>query len=73
MSDFRDKYAKCPFYISQDTKKIHCSGFTDDCYIHVAFATKEQKDAHTERRCNCLFGYLKCPLYSALAKRYGEE
>lgn len=73
MSDFRDKYVKCPFYISQDAKKIHCIGFIEGSYIHVAFPTKELKDAHTDRRCNCIFGYLKCPLYSAIAKTFGGD
>lgn len=73
MSDFRDKYVKCPFYVSQDTKKIHCEGFTNDTYLHVAFATKELKDFHVEKRCNSLFGYLKCPLYSAIEKRFEEK
>lgn len=73
MSDYRDKYVKCPFYVSQDAKKIHCAGFTDDSHLHVAFATKDIKESHVERRCNSLFGYLKCPLYPVLAKRFEEE
>ena len=64
MSDYRDKYVKCPFYVSQEVKKIHCAGFTDDSYI---------QEAHVERRCNSLFGYLKCPLYPTLAKRFEED
>ena len=73
MSDYRDKYVKCPFYISQDARKIHCVGFTDGCYLHVAFPNAENKEAHVERRCNSIFGYLKCPLYPIIAKRFEEE
>ena len=73
MSDYRDKYVKCPFYVSQDARKVHCNGFSDDCYIHVAFSSAENKEAFVERRCNSLFGYLKCPLYPMLAKRFEEE
>lgn len=72
MSDFRDKYVKCPFYVSQDIKKIHCEGFTNDTYLHVAFANNALKEFHVEKRCNSLFGYLKCPLYAAIAKRFEE-
>ena len=46
MSDYRDKYVKCPFYVSQDARKIHCTGFSDDCYLHVAFPNAENKEAH---------------------------
>lgn len=73
MSDFRDKYVKCPFYVSQDGKKIHCNGFSDDCHLHVAFETKESKETHVEKSCNSVFGYLKCPLYPVIAKRFEEE
>ncbi len=70
MSNFKDKYAKCPFYVSQDAKRIHCSGVVEGCYTHLAFATQELKEGHAERRCHSIFGYLKCPLYRAIA---GEE
>ena len=73
MSDFRDKYVKCPFYVCQDVKKIHCDGFSDDSHLHVAFDTKELKEAHVEKHCNCVHGYLKCPLYAVIAKRFEEE
>lgn len=73
MSDFRDKYVKCPFYVSQDGKKVHCNGFSDNSHLHIAFDNKESKDAHVESRCNSMFGYLKCPLYPIIAKRFEEE
>ena len=73
MSDFRDKYVVCPFYISQDSKKVHCCGFSESCYIHVAFVSKEAKEMHVEKRCNSMFGYLKCPLYLVIAKRFEED
>ena len=60
-------------YVSQDARKIHCVGFADDCYLHVAFPNAENKEAHVERRCNSIFGYLKCPLYPIIAKRFEEE
>lgn len=73
MSDYRDKYVVCPFYISQDARRVHCTGFSKDCYIHVAFPSNDLKEAHVERRCNSIFGYLKCPLYPVIAKRFGGE
>ena len=73
MSDFRDKYVKCPFYVSQDAKKVHCDGISNGSYLHVAFESKESKTLHTEKYCNSLFGHQKCPLYPIIAKRFEEE
>ena len=73
MSDFRDKYVKCPFYVSQNAKSVHCIGLSDECHLHVVFPNAEEKTEFVEKRCNSLFGYLKCPLYHIIAKRFEED
>lgn len=40
MSDYKDKDVKCPFYITQDCKKVHCEGFLNNSYLHIAFEIK---------------------------------
>ena len=73
MSDYKDKDVKCPFYITQDCKKIHCEGFLNNSYLHIAFEIKMSKDVFMEKYCNSLPSYLKCPLYPVIAKRFEEE
>ncbi|MBQ8140609.1 MAG: hypothetical protein IJ038_02820 [Clostridia bacterium] len=71
-SDFRDKYAKCPFYVGQDTRKIHCNGFLKENHIHISFDTSAGKTEHADKFCNRIFGCCKCPLYIMLSSNIEE-
>ena len=73
MSNFKDTNIMCPCFCRQETKKLHCEGVVDGSHTHLAFDTAALKNAHMERRCNSIFGYLKCPIYSAVSKRYGGD
>ena len=67
MSDYRDKYVKCPFYAEQEARKIKCCGFAAGNHIHIVFDTAEAKERHVCSVCN-RYGYKRCPVYKMIEK-----
>lgn len=73
MSNFKDKYVKCPFYLRQDGTKIYCDGFEEGTYIHLSFKTTALMNFYKSRNCHSISGCKKCPIYTLAAKRYEKE
>lgn len=73
MSDFRDKYIKCPFFLTQVSRKIHCEGFDKGNHIHVQFDNTELADAHREKFCSQIYAHRTCPIYQIAARKYYKE
>ena len=68
-----DKNVICPCYKGGGSLKVRCEGVVDGCSTHLVFSTGKQKKEHMEYRCKSMWGYLKCHVYKAVAKRWGAE
>ena len=64
------KFAKCPFFHAEEPQKIYCEGVEDGTTIHLAFVSKTEKRAYSEKHCNCDF--IKCKVYQINDLKYDD-
>ena len=73
---YMDRYIACPYYTREESnvaKKIHCEGCTEGTHLHICFDRKDLKKLHKKNLCKNENGFMKCPLYSIIAKKYREK
>ena len=73
MEKYADATTVCPFYLDEETLKLHCEGFTKGTQIHLCFDSKERKREHKKKYCHGLNCYEQCPLNSVIMAQYEEE
>jgi hypothetical protein len=71
MKRYESKYAKCPFYHSEEQGKICCEGVGGKTSIHLAFEDSKEKRTYREEFCS--EHYDKCLLCHMLYSKYDEE
>ena len=67
-TDYASVNVKCPFYISEEDKKIHCEGLEKGSRIALEFRGKQYKENVKTRYCNGDFE--KCKLYTPINAKY---
>lgn len=67
-TDYASVNVKCPFYISEDSKAIHCEGLEKGSRIAVEFRGKQYRENVKEKYCNGDFE--KCKLYKTINQKY---
>ncbi len=70
MSNYLDKYVKCPFFSKQEGKKIYCEGFEDGIHIHLSFKDNSLLLRHRHYHCNSVSGCQTCPIYKVASEKY---
>ena len=68
MKRYESKYAKCPFYKSEDDMKIYCEGTEEGTSIHLAFYSKTTKKQFCKRYCERQ--YQDCRIAKMLYGKY---
>lgn len=61
--------AKCPYYKSEDGHRIFCDGPAENCSIHVAFGTPEEKRRYEYSYCYSM-KYAQCIIAQGQNKRF---
>lgn len=67
-TDYASVDVKCPFYITEEGKKIRCEGLERGCCTVLEFRGKKFKDEVKEKFCTG--DYEKCKLYALINKKY---
>ena len=67
-TDYGSVDAKCPFYMTEDDRKIKCAGLEKGCNTVLEFKGKKFKQDVKQRYCEG--DYEKCRLYQTLDKKY---
>jgi len=67
-TDYASVNVKCPFYLSEEEKKIHCEGLEKGSRIALEFRGKQYKENVKEKYCNGDFE--KCKLYKPINDKY---
>ena len=65
--------AVCPFYLCEESQRVHCEGFKKGTQIHLFFDSKRCKSEHKKKYCHSLEGCKKCPLNGVIMAQYQEE
>lgn len=68
--NFRDKYAKCPFYKSAKETSLKCEGIFSKSYVND-FDDKEKTRAYFFKY--CCSDYKNCPIAKIIEKKYNFE
>lgn len=71
MKRYESKYAKCPFYKSEDHQKIYCEGVGYGTSIHIAFGDDGKKRIYKKKFCCNSFD--DCLVSKMLNEKYNEE
>lgn len=66
-----DSYVVCPFYRSENSMEIRCSGIVGD-FTTSTFQTKSEKERFKTDFC-CSKCYLGCPVFQAEEVFDGQE
>lgn len=67
---YMDAYVQCPFFCSNDKRKIVCEGITEDCKTVLSFTSNTKKKRH--RSVFCESKYKNCEVYRMLKEKYDE-
>ena len=70
MSNYNDKYARCPYYVSGNSNSVRCVGPVKSCYTEIVFRSKERRAEFAKDHCNSIEGCQRCLLYEVLTKKY---
>lgn len=74
----KDKYAKCPFYLTRGEaisirgEVIKCEGYYPGTYFYLFFDRKEEEQYHRMTFCNSLEGCERCSVHKLLLTKYDE-
>lgn len=70
---YDDKLVQCPYFVRQDSTRIHCEGWSDKnrTTTITAFDSAGDRREHAERYCNSIRWDL-CPLCRLIAQKYSE-
>lgn len=64
-------YVKCPFYKTDDGRKVvTCEGICDSCKVCLTFGTKQDFEIQIETFCKEHFQ--RCEIYRAAMEKYLE-
>lgn len=64
-------YAKCPFYLRDRTKEIHCEGMVPGSEMRLHFASGKARREHMEQECYQLPRQNHCAYCRMLLQKYG--
>ena len=67
-TDYASVNVKCPFYITEEEKKILCEGLEKGSRIALEFRGKQYKEKVKEKYCNGDFE--KCKVYKPTNDKY---
>ena len=67
-TDYASVNVKCPFYLSEEEKKIHCEGLEKGSRTALEFRGKQLKENVKGKYCNG--DYEKCKLYTIINQKY---
>ncbi len=67
-TDYESVDVKCPFYITEDRKKIFCEGLEKGSRTALEFRGSKFKENVKEKYCNG--DYEKCKLYNLINQKY---
>lgn len=70
-TDWKDYYAKCPFFLRSGNKKISCNGVSDGTLLTWEFDRTEDKEI--QMRVFCCDKYQNCEVYRMLREVCEEE
>ena len=73
MSNFIQKYVKCPFFVSCDKSKIRCEGFQEGCTVQIIFNTPSAARQYQRNFCFALDGCEQCPIYQLADSKYPRK
>lgn len=66
-----DSYAKCPFYLRDRPREIHCEGMTDGAEVRLHFSNGKAKRDYMETECYRLPRQNHCKYCRMLMQQYG--
>lgn len=68
---YEDKLVMCPYFVRQDSTRIHCEGWTDQNRTTsiTAFDSASDRRAHAAKYCNQP-RWDTCPLCRLIAQKY---
>lgn len=61
----------CPFYISEDCKRISCEGVCKGSTVRLLFTAGKKKQQYKQKYCN--MDYVSCPICKMLYKKYEKN
>lgn len=70
-TDWKDCYAKCPFFLRSGNRKISCSGVSDGIRLSWEFDNAEDKEI--QMRVFCCEKFQNCEVYRMLREVYEED
>ena len=65
---FASAEAECPFYRTEEQKRISCEGFQRGMNVQLSFMGAKRKEKYSHDRCKGNFN--KCIIYKALYDNY---
>lgn len=73
MSNFIQKYVKCPFFLSSDRNKIRCEGFYEGCSVQILFTAPTLASQYLRSYCCAIGGFEQCPIYQLADSKYTKK
>lgn len=68
-----DKYVVCPYYRSNEQRKILCEGIQDKAYIHLVFSNWLDKRPYMQNYCCSMDNYNNCRIADMLNLKHLME
>ena len=70
-TDWRSAYTKCPFYKTEDGKKVECEGVHEKTSINIVFTSTKEKIKY--KAIYCESSYQECPYAKLLYNKWDTK